>query len=227
MKSSVLCTSLLFLNGTKVAKYAYIFWLKNPTSFADDFWCHFLSLWIYLTTLLWMYTLNYLTGRTSVAYLICTGQGLTTPDRSPATAYTVYAVILLASLIIHIFINVKIKIYKERTVGESSTSKKYFMANMDIQTLTNYSTNFVILIVLLVSVFFMHKLNQIELIQVNEFPNYIYVYYINLFSPVFVINLNIISLFRKDMIRKSFKEEFSSLIQRFAPVNSPNIECCR
>ena len=29
-----------------LSRFAYIFWLKNPAAFHDDFWCFFLSIWI-------------------------------------------------------------------------------------------------------------------------------------------------------------------------------------
>ena len=38
---------ILFVDATTAVRYAFIFWLKNPAAFYDDFWCSFISSWIY------------------------------------------------------------------------------------------------------------------------------------------------------------------------------------
>jgi hypothetical protein len=37
---------LLFIDAIIVARYFQIFWMKNPLSFQDDFWCLFVNIWI-------------------------------------------------------------------------------------------------------------------------------------------------------------------------------------
>jgi hypothetical protein len=38
---------LLFFDGIILARYVYIFRLKNPAAFPDDFWHRFLNTWIF------------------------------------------------------------------------------------------------------------------------------------------------------------------------------------
>jgi hypothetical protein len=33
--------SILCLNSVMATRYIYIFWLKNPAAFHDEFWCRF------------------------------------------------------------------------------------------------------------------------------------------------------------------------------------------
>ena len=40
--------SLCFLDAMIAARYALIFWTKNPSSVNDDFWCIFITCWIYI-----------------------------------------------------------------------------------------------------------------------------------------------------------------------------------
>jgi len=45
---NVLCIQLLLLyDSISVLRYLFIFWLKNPGGFCDDFWTMFVNLWIF------------------------------------------------------------------------------------------------------------------------------------------------------------------------------------
>ena len=37
---------ILHLDSIIVIRYIFIFWLKNPMNFQDDFWCVFINLWV-------------------------------------------------------------------------------------------------------------------------------------------------------------------------------------
>ena len=37
---------LLFYDSISLLRYLFIFWLKNPTGFCDDFWTKFVNVWI-------------------------------------------------------------------------------------------------------------------------------------------------------------------------------------
>ena len=46
LKNSIYAQILLFLNGILISKYIFIFWLKNPAAFNDDFWSLFVNIWV-------------------------------------------------------------------------------------------------------------------------------------------------------------------------------------
>ena len=48
IKTSFFTQSLCFIDALIVARYALVFWTKNPASVNDDFWCTFISIWIYI-----------------------------------------------------------------------------------------------------------------------------------------------------------------------------------
>jgi hypothetical protein len=46
IRYSVAFGLLLLLDAIVIAKYIFIFWMENPFSFQDDFWCRFTNTWI-------------------------------------------------------------------------------------------------------------------------------------------------------------------------------------
>ena len=46
LRGAVLFALVLLINAIVIARYILIFWMKNPLSFQDDFWCIFVNLWI-------------------------------------------------------------------------------------------------------------------------------------------------------------------------------------
>jgi hypothetical protein len=46
IKNSIVTQMMLFLDGIIIGRYVFIFWLKNPMAFNDEFWDQFISIWI-------------------------------------------------------------------------------------------------------------------------------------------------------------------------------------
>jgi hypothetical protein len=46
LRNAMAFAFLLFIDAIIVARYFQIFWMKNPLSFQDDFWCLFVNIWI-------------------------------------------------------------------------------------------------------------------------------------------------------------------------------------
>ena len=65
---------LLILDGIIISRYFFIFWLKNPVAFNDNFWCFFLNIWIIgfslSSTLIFFMALD----NNSILYYVCIGK---------------------------------------------------------------------------------------------------------------------------------------------------------
>ncbi len=48
LKQALTAQAMLFLNMIMLIRYIFIFQLKNPAGFRDDFWSYFLKLWVML-----------------------------------------------------------------------------------------------------------------------------------------------------------------------------------
>jgi hypothetical protein len=105
------CSIVLNADATLVANYAYIFWLKNPAGFHDDFWCNFISAWIYLMSFLIMGTLHTMDEFQIQPCLICMGK-VATQELELVTMRGV-GYILIASGLINIVLHMRISNYKK------------------------------------------------------------------------------------------------------------------
>ena len=65
--------SLLLLDFIAVARYIFIFWLKNPAGFNDEFWSTMINLWTFVATFLLQFTQIFLPGKDYPDTWICSG----------------------------------------------------------------------------------------------------------------------------------------------------------
>ena len=74
IKQYIACSVLMYIDAIIIFRFVYIFKLKNPAAFRDDFWCLFVSLWIHSTGLIFAATLNILAHFQNLPNILCTGQ---------------------------------------------------------------------------------------------------------------------------------------------------------
>jgi hypothetical protein len=89
-RSALFLELLLLFDTVTISKYFYIFWLKNPAGFNDDFWSIFLNVWIkgfsFLSQTVWHYFVN----QQPMSFYICTGQDPTPFLKHPLRFVIVY-----------------------------------------------------------------------------------------------------------------------------------------
>jgi hypothetical protein len=64
----------MYIYAAMVMRYAYIFWLKNPTAFEDDFWSTFIVIWIHAVSILTQVAWHCLVTYQPLEFYVCTGQ---------------------------------------------------------------------------------------------------------------------------------------------------------
>ena len=82
-RSAIFLEVLLFFDAVAIARYFYIFRLKNPAAFNDDFWSWFFNLWIKSFALLSQASWHLLVERQPMSYYVCTGQDPTETMKHP------------------------------------------------------------------------------------------------------------------------------------------------
>ena len=45
-QNSIILISLIYIDTVLIVKYIFIFWMKNPENFQDDFWSFFVNIWV-------------------------------------------------------------------------------------------------------------------------------------------------------------------------------------
>ena len=111
VRLSIICSMLMFMNAIIVFRFVYIFKLKNPAAFRDDFWCLFVSLWIYMTSFIFITTLNTLANHQIMPNFICTGQ---IAGISLKTTGKGIFLLTFASAILNSAIHLKIYFHKQK-----------------------------------------------------------------------------------------------------------------
>jgi hypothetical protein len=72
-KNVLTVQTLLFVNGVTVAHYLYIFGLKDPVKFKDDFWHILINIWVVSFAFLSQSIYVYFPGHQPISFYLCTG----------------------------------------------------------------------------------------------------------------------------------------------------------
>ncbi len=164
---------LLYLDAIAITRFLFIFWLKNPVAFQDGFWSAFFSRWIRLAS--WLSTMAgcFLADRQLINYYICSGEDPTEDFKKPQKSSKF---VEIGSLVIHLIVYLKIKIYKMSNSGNVQPSNgsigNKFLTEMRTQSLESFSRNiidFSLLGMTLLSASYLSKLEPAEMCNNKAF----------------------------------------------------------
>ena len=187
---------LILQTGLIVIRYIWIFWLKNPLAFKDDFWCCFINIWSNVFTAWPHFVFVFLPGRQQISYYICIGCNPSkNSQQEQKTDYAAY-IILFGSLVAHILMSGRIFLYKHKIKPRSGTITKNggLLTAVENKYLSNFITLTSGLVVTVVFSFLLIKYSSIEPINYNRFPQYMLVYWIQMINaPLSLVLLAILS----------------------------------
>ena len=168
----------LFLDAIIITRYIFIFWLKNPASVNDGFWSALIGFLTILFSSLLNLTVYFFPQRQSMHYYAC-------GDMDPSADFERRKIMnaqteILVCFILHAVIIVKIRRFKSQNKFKVSPNNKP-------QTDKDHVTDLVVNVFLLVFAgfysIFQIIVNSFSFSDVNVFPNYLYVYAYQLWSP--------------------------------------------
>jgi hypothetical protein len=205
----------LFFDASDLVQYVFIFWVKNPAAVNEDFWSHLVSLWIAGFSFVFNFTYFFITKRLPTNYYICIAR-LPVLDWSLPSYFAAHLEVLTIFTII--IIKLKIQYFRSNQKEGHMTKrsiflKKFSMEAINKSSITSFSTNLTCLLFVSTFVFFGLKLNQMTLSQLNEYPNYLYVYIYQLILPS-LVGFIIVGLFysknaaMKQCIMLELKKQF-------------------
>ena len=139
-----------------IARYIFIFWLKNPAGFHDRFWFLFITIWIKSTSRISQTIWYFLEERTPFGIFLCTGKDPTETMKHPLQSYNLQE---WFSLILHIGIHLKIHMYKKKFPASPVPKPNFRRALKDIQ-LTNFDINLVAVLIVSLSTLIINKLSN-------------------------------------------------------------------
>jgi len=178
-------------NTFAITRYLFIFWLKNPAVFQDDFWYLFLNIWIKVASLLFNFVRFYTAEHQIINYYICTGINPTEDFKKPLKLYNV---VELGTIIVNVLIFLRVHIYKhfqmKQIIPQSVLGKHSLFSDFNKQSLASVSTNIVNLVNLAVPIMLVGKLSGIKPDDLHIYQNIIVITYLvspGLFGLVFVL----------------------------------------
>jgi len=73
VKNVTFLNAMLFYDAIIVTNYIFIFWLKNPAAFKDDYWNIFLNKWVLGVSSISQLVFMLVPGNQPLNFFICTG----------------------------------------------------------------------------------------------------------------------------------------------------------
>ena len=201
----------MYINAAIVFRFLYIFKLKNPAGFRDDFWCLFVSLWIHSFDLIMAVALSIFENFQTLSNFVCPGHITGLPNKGNGT---VVMLLTVYSVIFYFTNNLKIYNHKKRFKVSSElnqnqiSSKLLDQKNFETHSLATVATNLLGIALFITAVACQRKLLAVKPENLEVYPNYLFLFYVDLLSPSLAIILVILSLFRKKALRKNLKENF-------------------
>jgi hypothetical protein len=190
---------LLFFDAANIVRYLFIFRLKDPFNFQDDFWYLFVNLWVVSFSLATQFVYLYLPGCQPLNYSICTGQ-YNPPCLATIPVKPNYSALILQvfSLTSHIFISLKIKFHK----------RKENEFNIETYSLTDYVTTISNMIVMCIISLLVFLFNRVQPEKANDYPHYLIIYGCHMFVPFLVIfPITLMYYIRQPKLRKTIYSE--------------------
>ena len=195
-----------YLNCIVVARYVFIFWLKNPTFIDDEFWSVFICIEGMVLTLIPSLVAMMVPQKHSFFYYACS-------DTDPLPDYKygklLYSQIeILVTLVIHVVLIARIKFYRLKV------STPVHRRSMDDTSLASLALNLVQIIWGIAHLSLQVVVSKFTLEEANQFPNYLFMYaYHLLLPPLSVFVVSIVYYIKHQHLRAKVFEKFKELLR--------------
>ena len=197
---------LLVQTGIIIARYACIFWLKNPSAFNDEFWCYFINVWINLCSFILHFALAYSPGRQHVGYHICIGGNPAWDYLEQPKFNYIHHVIGVAGLAAHIPMSIRIYWFKHKRKNIVSdlvnATKNSVLMTIEKNSLSNFGSITLSMVCSAILGYLFSLYSNLAAGDLNNYPNYLLVYWIQLINgPLTIILVLALCYARNEHIR--------------------------
>ena len=208
-KNAIKTQGLLLYDAIHITRYVFIFWLKNPGAVKDDFWGVFLSVWIAGLSILPNIVIYSLPIKQPMYYYVCSdvdpGLDMTMPSKPAAMAD-------LASLMLLVLIKARISMHQQEPELNPSPSSGVLIL-IEKQTITDFTSNLMALLSLASFSLISIKINFMTLVELNQFPGYLYLFLYEMICPGLVgFTVFFVHYFRYKNFRETLHREFKDLL---------------
>jgi hypothetical protein len=194
-----------------LTRYLFIFWLKNPAAFQDEFWSFFGNIWVTIISCIVQIVFEVMLSTDSYHIYICTGAPppVLLPGQKLVGSSSINLLIQLLTLVIHVVVLLRIRVYKWRKPSSgnvaSPRSKLFWLMGLEKRTLTDITMNFISVLFFGVSQI---QIRFQDIGDLNHYPNYLSEYFYRLIRvPVMMHLLVIVVFIRHSDLRLSVLRE--------------------
>jgi hypothetical protein len=219
-KNMVRTEILLFYDLMAISRYILIFHRNNPTALDEQFWNQFIYLTITIASLIINFVYQMLPTKKDSFYYICCGQD---PDQDSELPRKREGLFLLLSFILQLFINTRIMILKHNDKLKRALQffqlsscklmkleENSFKMSFDKNTIINTSAICWGLIFFFAFYKFNALVKSFSFEELNEYPNYLYLYVLQLiFFQSFGLFMLIILYVRHDKLYNTLYRNFT------------------
>jgi hypothetical protein len=214
LRFAIFTQQMLFTDGIILTRYIFIFCLKNPAAFNDDFWYLVINVWIVAFSFLSQIVSAMMPGRSTLYFYICSGKSPLRDEDIPPKVGLTQQLVTIVSILLHIYILVKIHLYSKKVTVSQSFRISFTKMSIFNNSLSDLTTCFVTVVLGLVVVIFTWQANQIPVKNFNCYPNYLFEYFLRMVGPnIFWITLVSLYYFRNDKLRHSITSELRNWFQ--------------
>lgn len=211
--AQLLCLQIVLI----IARHACIFWLKNPAAFNDNFWSYIINIWVVIFSFTGQFVVAYLPGKQPVNYYICTGKNPEEDLEQNNKKNLPIVILSVLTVLLHIYSSFRIyrykKEYRKKNLCKTCTQANVSQKPFEKQSLSDFTSITVTLAVLSIFVFVLIRVAQADPQDLNKFPNYLFVYWINLGNePIMSIILLTLSYLRNEKMRKVMSRELKEML---------------
>jgi hypothetical protein len=218
LRRQILTQYFLFLDGIMITRYVYIFWLKNPTAFHDDFWWVVINIWVVGFSFIFEFVRAILPGRQPIWFYACAG---TDPTIGLNLHASFGGFLEVFSLFVHGFVYLKISILKwQEKKSQGPQTYDTFLKSMTLSEVQNESLSTIgrnVCQMLVISSVFVNGVivNRMssDSESFNQFPGYLFLHYTFLVYPgMSTLLLALVYLLQHQPLKKTVKQEMKRIL---------------
>ena len=209
----ILDTILLCINVSITTRCIFIFWLKNPAAFNNEFWFQFASIWITGVAVLIGVVWNFLTTYYLPGYYLCSGKD---PTEANKKLLKFRGVLETVAVVLHVVIYLKIYIYKRKGMSLLPQRvifvKTFGFKEIENSLLADYNiTQMVCILILVGSAIIVKPLEGADPKDYGQFPLNFIVYFRNLIGP----SLGVLAFIANFYVKRNYVKALTDEVRNF------------
>jgi hypothetical protein len=202
LRNGFCISALLLFDAMIIARFTFLYFLKNPTALPDNFWKMFINAWIAVFCVISQSVFLMLPGKNPINYYMCVGKYPEEFHNQPVKVNYSVLIVSIFSIALHIIAaGIKLKIKD----------------NLEARSMFSKTTNTIGIMSLMCVAFIIPTLiNKKEPEELDTYPNYLLLYALHLYlTECNIIAIGTTYFYKSPALRKHLFSNLKALWKRF------------